>query len=173
MTTLILNSDKSEFTTIYSPPICLDNNKKYEAALISLDIHNSIPNIEAGKNDLFIYSSDNGNTWKNINFGTGSFEIEHLNDEIQRQMINNDDYDKENNLFYINILPNISKLTSIINITNPLYQVDFRSLNTIGKLLGFNPLILSQEYNESQNIVNIMNVNSILVNADIINFVKN
>lgn len=174
-TTFILTSNKPDFTTFYSPAIHLDDSKRYEAALISLDIYNSIPNIEAGKNDLFIYSPDSGKTWKSISIGTGSFEIEHLNDEIQRQMVINGDYDADNNLFYIHIQPNVSKLTSIVNITNPTYQVDFRPANTIGSLLGFNSSILSPGYNESQNIVNIMSVNSIFVNADIISgsFVNN
>lgn len=167
-TTFVLSSNKSDFTTFYSPTINLDENKKYEAALISVDIYNSIPNIEADKNDLFIYSADSGTTWKSIRFGTGSYEIEHLNNEIQRQMIINGDYDIGNNLFYINLLPNISKLGSIVNITNPLYQVDFRLTSTIGSLLGFNSSILLHGYNESQSIVNIMDVNSILVNVDII-----
>lgn len=167
-TTFILTSDKSDFTTCFSPAICLDHNKRYEAALISLDMYNSIPNIEAGRNDLFIYSPDGGTTWKNISIGTGSFEIEQLNYEIQRQMVINGDYDSENNLFYINILPNVSKLTSIVNISKATYQVDFTSASTIGSLLGFTPSILQQGYNESQNIVNIMSVNSILVNVDII-----
>ena len=167
--TFVLTSDQPDFTTSYSPAINLDINKRYEAALISLDMYNSIPNIEIGKNDLFIYSTDNGITWKTISIGTGSFEIEQLNNEIQRQMIINGDYDNENNLFYINILPNVSKLTSIVNITNPSYQIDFRPTNTIGPLLGFSSSILLHGYNESQNIVDIMSVNSILVNIDIIN----
>jgi hypothetical protein len=167
--TFVLTSDKPDFTTDFTTEINLDVNKKYEAALISLDMYNSIPNIEIGKNDLFIYSSDNGTTWKSISIGTGSFEIEQLNNEIQRQMIINGDYDNNRNLFYINLLPNVSKLTSIVNITNPSYQVDFRPTNTIGPLLGFSSSILLHGYNESQNIVDIMSVNSILVNTDIIN----
>ena len=157
----------SDFTTCYSSPIILDPGKKYEAALFSIDIYNSIPNIKSGENDLFMYSIDNGNTWKNISLGTGSFELSTINNEIQRQMVVNGDYN-ENSSFYINIEPNISKLTSTVIITHASYQVDFRKPNTIGPLLGFLPTILKHGYNESSNIVDIMSVNSILVNVDII-----
>ena len=44
-TTLILSNNTSDFTTNLSPPIDLNANKKYEAALLSIDLYNSIPNI--------------------------------------------------------------------------------------------------------------------------------
>lgn len=166
--TCVLSDNKSDFTTFYSPPIQLTLNKHYEAALITLDMYNSIPNVKEGVNDLFIYSSDNGNIWKTIHLGTGSYEIDSIKNEIQRQMIINGDYDVDNSSFYIDIQPNISKLTSIIFITNPTYQVDFSQSNTIGPLLGFTPKVLLSGYNESDNIVNITSVNSILVNVDFI-----
>ena len=71
--TYILSSNESDFTTFYSPAFKLDDDKRYEAALISIDIYNSSANIVVGKNDLFIYSSDNGDNWKTISLGTGSY----------------------------------------------------------------------------------------------------
>jgi hypothetical protein len=59
-------------------------------------------------------------------------------------------------------------LTSIVNIENPSYKIDFGVDNSIGSVLGFDKVIISYGYNESSNIVNIMQVNSILVNIDII-----
>jgi len=47
------------------------------------------------------------------------------------------------------------------------YKVSFEE-GTIGNLLGFTPGILSTGYNMSPNIVDIMPINTILVNIDII-----
>ena len=164
-TTYIMSANKSDFTTTYSPTIKLDPSKKYEAALLSLDMYNSIPNITKD-NNIFTYSVDNGVTWKIIALDTGSYELGAINNEIQRLMVINGDYN--NNLFYITITANVSKLTSIVNITNPTYKVDFGVENSIGSVLGFEALIIGAGYNESPNIVDIMKINSILVNTDII-----
>ena len=53
---------KFDFTTKYSPPISLDDNKQYEAALLSIDLFNSIPNI-THSNNVLKYSKDGGNSW--------------------------------------------------------------------------------------------------------------
>src|SRR5207253_105322 len=166
--TFILSDRSSDFTTYYSSTINLDRNKKYEAALLSIDFYNSIPNI-TGENNQFRYSTDNGSNWKIITLSTGSYELSAINDEIQRQMIVNGDYDtSNNNNFYIMISANTSKLSSVIEITNQAYKIDFTFENSIGQTLGFNKIIINYGYNESQNIVDIMKINSILVNIDII-----
>ena len=81
-------------------------------------------------------------------------------------MIINEDYDKVNDRFYITISSSSAKLTSIIEITHPDYKVDFRVTNSFDTLLGFEKKLITAGYNESTKIVNIMPVNSILVNLD-------
>ena len=163
----VLSGDGSDFRITHSS-IILDPNKKYEAALLSLNTYNSFPNITKGKNNKFKYSNDNGNSWKVLELDTGSYEIDTLSDEIQRLMIINGDYDNVNTEHYITISPNKSKLTSIINITNSNYKVDFTVSKSFAPLLGFNKIVINSGYNESSNIVDIMTTNSILVNVDII-----
>lgn len=163
---LILSENKSDFSNVLSPGIRLEKNKNYEAALVTMDMYYSIPNI-TNVNNNFTYSTDNGNTWKTILLDIGSYELISINDEIQKQMIANADYDKDKD-FYINITANISKLKSVIDITHPSYQIDFRVENSIGPTLGFSPSIISYSCNESTQIVNIMKINTILVNIDII-----
>src|ERR1043165_3267675 len=158
--TFILSGNTSDFTTYYPTTIGLNSKKKYEAALLSIDLYNSFPNITE-ENNKFKYSTDGGTSWKVITLSTGSYELAAINDEIQRQMIINDDYDKETNTFYINISANISTLRSVIEIKNTSYQIDFSVTNSIGSTLGFGPIILRHGYNESQEIVNIMKINSI------------
>ena len=53
--TYIMSGNKSNFTTKYSPNISLDPKKRYEAALLSIDLYNSIPNITE-ENNTFRYS---------------------------------------------------------------------------------------------------------------------
>ncbi len=52
--------------------------------------------------------------------------------------------------------------------TNPNYKVDFTVPKSFASLLGFKKLVIDAGYNESTNIVDIMTINSILVNVDII-----
>ena len=160
--TFIMTGTKSDFITKYSPTIHLDPHKKYEVALLSVDLFNSIPNITP-KNNVFRYSVDDGHSWKTIRLATGAYELAAINLELQRLLTERGDFD---NTFAIT--PNISKLTSIIEITKPLFKIDFGVPKSIGKVLGFVNEVISQGYNESPKIVNIIQINSILVNTDII-----
>lgn len=162
---LILSSNRNDFTTFLNEKIVLDQSTEYNASLLCLYMYNSFPNITE-ENNKFKYF--NGNDWRTIAIDTGSYEVISINDEIQRQMINNGDYNKTNEEFYINIFANSSKLNSVVDITNASYKVDFTIANSIGSVLGFNAKTIEHGYNESDNIVNIMKINSILVHTDII-----
>ena len=48
------------------------------------------------------------------------------------------------------------------------YEVDFRKDKFINSLLGFHSKLYTSGFNESKNMVNILTINSILVNIDII-----
>ena len=48
------------------------------------------------------------------------------------------------------------------------YEVDFRKGKSINRLLGFDSNIYTSGFNESEIMVNILTINSILVNIDII-----
>jgi len=166
-TTLILTGDTTDFTTRLSPSIRLNHNKKYEAALLSINLFNTIPNITE-ENNKFKYSTDNGTTWKIISLNIGAYEIIGINDEIQRQMTINGDYDIVNNEHYIYLTTKIAESKCIVNITNQNYRVDFGIESSIGPTLGFQPVVISQKYNISQGIVDITKINSVLVNVDFI-----
>ena len=162
MVSFILSGNTSDFVTCHNS-VMLDPTKEYEAALLSLDTYNSIPNVTKNKNNVLKYSTDDGATWKTIALDTGAYELQAINSEIKRQIIVNGDDESA-----INISANISKLTSIVNIEKSRYKIDFGVSHSIGPVLGFKKVIIGHGYNESPNIVNIMQVNSILVNLDII-----
>ena len=48
------------------------------------------------------------------------------------------------------------------------YEIDFRQHNSISSLLGFHSKLYTSEFHESENMINILTINSILVNIDII-----
>src|SRR5271157_1488458 len=158
-TSFILTGNSSDFTTSFNS-IILDSNKQYEAALLSLDTYNSIPNIIEGKNNVFKYY--NGEAWKTIILSTGAHELNAINNEIKRQIIANGGSDSA-----IDINADVSTLKSIVNIDDRNYKVDFGAPNSIGSVLGFETVI-GNGYNVSLKIVDIIQVNSILVNIDII-----
>ena len=128
-TSFILTGKSSNFTTCFNS-IILDTNKQYEAALLSLDTYNSIPNIIEGKNNEFKYY--NGEVWKTITLSTGAYELNAINNEIKRQIIVNGDSDSA-----IDINADVSTLKSIVKIDNPNYKVGFVVPNSIGSILGF------------------------------------
>ena len=163
--TITLSGNTCDFRTLFPHPIILNQNEEYEAAFLSLETYNSIPNI-TNKNNKFVYSVDDGVTWKTITLEKDAYKITEINSEIQRQMILNNDYNSESNSFYINI--SHSRLSALVEIKNPRCRVNFNVENSIGSLLGFEKEVLSFGYNKSPKIVDIMNVNSILINVDLI-----
>ena len=168
-TTLLMMNNKSEFTTNFSDSICTDGTAKYEAALLSVDFYYSIPNIKRGDNNVFVYSSDSGVSWKTIELDTGSYELGAINEEINRNMKINGDYNKQNDEPYINISPNLSKLSAIISIDSDAYKVRFGGENSIGSVLGFpESITIGIGYTESPAIVQITKLNSILIHTDFI-----
>jgi hypothetical protein len=52
-----MSGNTCDFITSYPQPIILDQGKKYEAAFLSLETYNSIPNI-TDKNNKFVYSTN-------------------------------------------------------------------------------------------------------------------
>ena len=157
---ILLSSNKSDFTVHLNPPLQLDSNK-WSVGLISLETYNSIPNITK-KNNTFKYSTDSGTTWKTIKLMTGSYEIRDIDKIIREKMRKNGDRDS------IIIDTDFNLLKTVIDITNKQVRVDFTIPNSFRTLLGFDSIVLSGGTNLSQNITKILPINSVLVNCDII-----
>ena len=86
---IIVSDETTRFTKKFNPPIQLNKKKSYEMALVNLETYYSIPYITS-KNNTFRYSPDGGANWFVINIPTGSYDIEDINDVIQRGMKAND-----------------------------------------------------------------------------------
>ena len=163
---IIVSGDKSNFNTLFNPKIELDKKKVYEIALVNLETYYSFPNID-DSNNIFVYSHDQGQTWTKIKIPTGSYEIDDLNQTIRFEMEKVGHYDEVNQESYIKIAANSNTLKSIL-IIGQGYQVDFNQQNNISKVLGFTGKKYIEGFHESEKPVNILSINSILVNIDII-----
>ena len=75
--------------------------------------------------------------------------------------------DEINNEYYINISGNCNTLKSVLIIESG-YQVDFNPQNSLSKVLGFTGTKYEEGFHESENVVNIHTISSILVNIDMI-----
>ena len=67
----------------------------------------------------------------------------------------------------IKITANTNTLKSVLEIQGD-FQVYFRARNSISSVLGFRNQVHKEGINELQNVVNILSINSILVNVDVI-----
>ena len=79
----------------------------------------------------------------------------------------NDHYDKVNDKDNVEISVNTNTLKSEIFLNNN-YEVDFRKDKSVNNLLGFHSNLYTWGFHESNNMVNILTIKSILVSIDII-----
>ena len=163
---VIISGDKSSFNTLFNPKIELDRNKKYEVALVNLETYYSFPNID-DTNNIFTYSHDQGQTWTKLKIPIGSYEIDDINNYLRSEMVRLGHYDEVNNETFINISANSNTLKSIM-IIGKGYLVDFNHENNLKNVLGFTWHKYGVGFHESERPVNILTINSILVNIDII-----
>lgn len=163
---IILSDNTTSFNTRFNPPLQLKTKKKYEVALLNLETYYSFPNIDSN-NSNFRYSPDSGTTWIDIEIPHGSYEVGDIDATIKQRMKQNGHYDTVNDEYCISITANTSTLKSVLTIGND-YQVDFKPVNSVATVLGFNRALYTANYQESENVVNILSINSILVNIDII-----
>ena len=163
---ITISNNKTDFITRFNPPLQLKKGKQYEMALLNLETYYSFPNIDSTNNN-FKYSPDGGGNWFTVTVPKGSYEIRDIDAAIKQQMKTNGHYDSQNDKYYVSIAANSSTLKTILTLDNN-YQVDFTLNNSLRHLFGFNSTIYTESYQESEGVVNIVNINSILVNIDII-----
>ena len=82
-------------------------------------------------------------------------------------MRKNGHYDKANDKDNFEISANTNTLKSEMFLRNN-YEVDIRLYNSINSLLGFHSKLYTSRFHESEDMLNILTINSILVNIDII-----
>ena len=141
------------------------NNKQFKNAITFLSAYNGIFNV-TNKNRKFYFKKNlTDEDFIQIRIPEGAYEIESLDAEIKRILIDKKYYKLENYPFLIK--PIFSTLGSIITISPQGPIIGFVFDDSIGSLLGFNETILWEEYNLSPNPVDILSFDNIFIETDI------
>jgi len=149
--------------------------RKYEMALVNLETYYLFPNL-SDENSVFRYfpgfvevsgrgdedDSMRQRQWVEVQISESSYNLIDIAETIKIVMKRNGHNDDA-----VKISSNTNILKSVMEIQGDL-QVDFRAPNSISGVLGFRHQVYEEGIHESQNVVNILSINSILVNVDVI-----
>ena len=164
---LIVTGKGLRLRTNFNPPIEFEpTSTGYEIALLRVETYFSFPNINSSNNRLRI-SIDRGKKWNEIEIPTGCYDIDSINDAVQSFLANI--YGQKEMEKHVIFSANKNTLKCVLEIRDALTIVDFKVENSLRAVLGFNAKCYKKKGRyESENIVNILNVNSILVHCDIV-----
>ena len=146
--------------TKFNPPLELDKNKRYEMALVNLETYWSFPNINE-KNGYFHITVIEKSGYS-FQIKTGAYELTEINSYIQQTL---KDLGAKKDIISFTANRNTLKCTMTIA-ENCI--VSFVNKNTIASLLGFDNKVYNAGVYESENIINIININSIYVHNNLI-----
>ena len=119
------------------------NNKQFKIVITFLTGYNGICNVTNLNNKFYFKKCFKDGEFTQISVPQGAYEIESLNNEIKRIIIDEGHYSENNYPFTIK--PNFSTLGSIVELSQTGPIISFVMENSIGQLLGFDETIL---YNE-------------------------
>ena len=141
------------------------NNKRFKIAITFLSAYNGIFNVTSKNNKFYFKKNLINEDFIQIIIPAGAYEIESLDAEIKRILIDKEHYTESTYPFTIK--PNFSTLGSIISISPPGPIIGFVFEDSIGTLLEFNESILYEEYNLSLNPVDILSFDNFFIETDI------
>ena len=147
--TFTLSGESSILESYYFPSIELSPNKNYVIGLIELLTFNSVPNIDSNSNKLYIGEQI-------ITLPTGSYEINDINDYIQKRLSKDVSF---------SLTANNNTLKSTITCNQ---KVNFSPKDSIADLLGFPSIELEADRTHtSANPVKILKFNVLRVECNI------
>ena len=141
------------------------NNKQFKIAVTFLTGYNGIFNVTTENNKFYFLKSITDDDHIQITIPLGAYEIESLNNETKRIIIDEEYYTEANYPF--SIKPNFSTLGSIIEISTQGPVITFVPDDGMGDLLGFNKTTIFEEYNLSPNAVDILSFDNIFLECNI------
>ena len=142
------------------------NNKQFKVAITFLSAFNGIFNVTSDNNKFYFTKSiTDDDHYIMITIPPGAYEIESLDDEIRRIIINDEHFTEDTYPFVIK--PNFSTLGSIVEISNEESAISFKASDSVGTLLGFNKRTIFEEYNLSDNPIDILSFDNIFIECDI------
>ena len=162
---IVMSGGGSKLHTRFNPPLEYNTSSVgYEMSLLRLETYFSFPNIDSTNNTIRISI---GRKKYDVQIPTGCYDIDSINNVVQRLLMElTGEKEKEKHII---LSANKNTLRCILEIRDTTTSVDFNIDNSLRSVLGFN----AKQYKgagryESENIVNILSVNSILVHCDII-----
>ena len=161
---MLIVMDKSAHEEYLSQPL-QTNNKQFKIAVTFLTGYNGIFNVTDKNNKFYFKKAIKDEEFIQIRISEGAYEIESLDNEIKRIIIEKGYYTETNYPF--RITPNFSTLGSIIEILTPGPQIRFVFDDSIGSLLGFNEIPVWGKYNLSVNPVDILSFDNIFIECNI------
>ena len=142
------------------------SNKQFKIVVTFLSGYNGIFNVTNTNNKFyFMKSISDEDGFIQITIPPSANEIEYLNDEIKRNIIDEEHYTESNYPFTIK--PTFSTLGSTIELSPRGPIISFMFDNIIKDLLRFNGRTLYEEYNLSNNPVDILSFDNIFPECDI------
>ena len=141
------------------------NIKQFKIAVTFLSAYNGIFNVTNSNNKFYFFKSISDDDHIQISIRPGVYEIEALNNEMKRIIIDEEYYTEANYPFTIK--PDFNTLGSIIEISPQGPIVSFTPNDSIGELLGFGKTTIYEEYNISPNPVDIISFDNIFIECDI------
>ena len=127
--------------------------------------YNSTFNVEKTNNKLYFKKTiTNENDLIQITIPPGAYELESVNDEFKRIIIDKGYYTEDEYLFMIK--PNVSTLCGIIEISPQKPLISFVFDDIFRNLLGFIETVLYKEYNISTKPVVILSFDNIFLECD-------
>ena len=141
------------------------NIKQFKVAATFLTGYNGIFNITNSNNKFYFKKSLAEEDFFPITINPGAYEIESMNNEIKRIIIDKAYYTGAN--YPLTIKPNFSTLCSIIEVQPRGRIISFVFEDSIRNLFGFNETILYKEYSQSTNPVDIISFDNIFIETDI------
>jgi len=174
-TQIVVSENSTKIKTTFNLPLELDRTRQYEMALVNLERYYSFPNL-SDENNVFRYSPGllksagevtrmtqrEKKQWVEVQIPEGSYDLIDIAETIKIVMKRNGHNDES-----IKITTNTNTLKSVLEIQDD-FQVYFRARKSISSVLGFRNQVYEEGIHESQNVVNILSINPILVNVDVI-----
>ena len=164
---LIVSGSGSRLHTKYNPPLEFEpSNAGYEISLHRLETYFSFPNLDDSNNAIRI-SMDSGKKWLDLEIPVGCYDIDSINTVLQRLLMEKAGIKEKEK--HVILAANKNTLKCILEIRDATTIVDFDIDNSLRSVLGFKKKKYkgAKRY-ESEHIVNILSVNSILVHCDVI-----
>lgn len=155
----ILTGTTPVITAKYSPPIILDENKRYGLALFGFQYFNAIENIIDGC-DTFYYSD------RSIKIPHGAYEVTDLHDYISGVLKERHPNHHKGSEELFSLSSNNTTLKCEIRCA---FDIDFSKPNSIGALLGFSNKSLTKNIiHISDKVVEILKVYCIRISCPLI-----